>query len=153
MARVRLFPTTNFFIASSAAFFAALPVLAVAGFQMNSHSQHTEPSFQAAVDNAPVLEDTTPAPAVALAATAGTSSANNNTQGNVSVSLDVNGQPIAVPTNGSTHQVITDGNGQTTVNFSAQNTTSGNGRGGRSSTHLNIHSSTTNTINTEQTDE
>lgn len=151
MARVRLFPTTNFFIASGAAFFAALPVLAVAGYQMNAHSQHTEPSFQAAVDNTPTLEDSTPAPAVALASTADGNS--SNSQSNISVSLDINGKPVNLPANGSTHQVITDGNGQTTVNFSAQNTSNGNGRGGRSSTHLNINSSTTNTINTEQTDE
>jgi hypothetical protein len=63
---------------------------------------------------------------------------NNDSQSTV----EVNGQSIPVPENGSTHQVIEDDNGKTTVDISVDSNTSGSGTiKSRSSTNINFDSS------------
>lgn len=63
-------------------------------------------------------------------------SSNNSTQTDV----QVNGQSIPVPTDGSTHQVIQDDNGKTTVDIDVDSDNSGSSSV-RSSTNINLKSS------------
>ena len=64
------------------------------------------------------------------------SSSNNST----SSSVEINGQSVVVPDQGSTHQVIEDANGRTTVDISVDSTTSGSSKI-RSSTNIDVDSS------------
>jgi hypothetical protein len=64
------------------------------------------------------------------------SSSNSSTNS----SVEVNGQSVPVPDQGSTHQVINDANGRTTVDISVDSNTSGSGTS-RSTTRLDVNSS------------
>ncbi|HEX7484035.1 MAG TPA: hypothetical protein VF281_02685 [Candidatus Saccharimonadales bacterium] len=64
------------------------------------------------------------------------SSSSNST----SSSVEVNGQTVTVPDQGSTHQVIEDVNGRTTVDISVDSNTSGSSKT-RSSTNIDVDSS------------
>jgi len=70
------------------------------------------------------------------------SSSNNSTQS----SVNLNGQSVAVPDQGSTHQVIEDANGRTTVDISVDSSTTGSSKT-RSSTNLDVDSSTRSKVN------
>ena len=64
------------------------------------------------------------------------SSSNSST----SSSVEVNGQSVPVPEQGSSHQVINDANGRTTVDISVDSNTSGSSTT-RSSTRIDVDSS------------
>lgn len=64
------------------------------------------------------------------------SSSSNSTNS----SVEVNGQSVTVPDQGSTHQVIDDANGRTTVDISVDSNTSGSSTT-RSSTRIDVDSS------------
>lgn len=65
------------------------------------------------------------------------SSSNSSTQS----SVNVNGQSVPMPDQGSTHQVIEDANGRTSVDISVDSNTSGTSKT-RSSTNIDVDSST-----------
>jgi len=70
------------------------------------------------------------------------SSTSTSSDGTVSTQLEVNGQPVSVPSNGSTEQTVTSPDGSTTT-VNASNTQSGSGTAHSSSqTHVftSIHS-------------
>jgi hypothetical protein len=70
------------------------------------------------------------------------SSNENSSQTNV----EVNGQQVAVPDNGSTHQVIESENGKTTVDINVDSSTSGSSES-RSSTNIKMRSSSNSDLN------
>lgn len=55
------------------------------------------------------------------------SSLNVTNNGGSSTQVTVNGQPVAVPENGSVHKIIKDDNGETVVDISTHSTNSANG--------------------------
>jgi cytoskeletal protein RodZ len=70
------------------------------------------------------------------------SSNTNSSQTNV----EVNGQQVVVPENGSTHQVIESENGKTTVDINVNSNTSGSSES-RSSTNVKMRSSSNSDLN------
>jgi hypothetical protein len=60
-------------------------------------------------------------------------------------SLRVNNQPVQVPDNGSTHQVMTDSNGTTTIDISNSSTTTN----GSSSSSMDVEINTDSTVTSE----
>jgi hypothetical protein len=74
-----------------------------------------------------------------------TTTTSTDSHGQPSTQVTVNGQPIDVPANGSTHQTKTSGNQQTNISVS-QSTT------GQSNTHTQVHISGHSTSDTEQED-
>lgn len=74
---------------------------------------------------------------------------NSNSSSNTNssqTSVEVNGQQIAVPDNGSTHQVIESENGKTTVDINVDSNTSGSSES-RSSTSVKMRSSSNSDLN------
>lgn len=63
--------------------------------------------------------------------------------------VEVDGQSIPVPTDGSTHQVIQNENGKTTVDINVESDTSGTSKS-RSSTNINLRSSSSTDLDIEE---
>jgi len=98
---------------------------------------------------APVAEQQSVETTINSSATTSLSSASSDDNLNVDISssngstessVNVNGQSITVPDQGSTHQVIEDANGRTTVDISVDSNTSGSSKV-RSSTDIDVDSS------------
>jgi hypothetical protein len=66
-----------------------------------------------------------------------------------SSSLTINGQPIALPTQGSTHQVISGKDGQTTIDASVDYSSTSSGST-TAATRLNISSQSTQTVESNE---
>ncbi|PJE65599.1 hypothetical protein COU91_00760 [Candidatus Saccharibacteria bacterium CG10_big_fil_rev_8_21_14_0_10_47_8] len=98
----------------------------------------------AQTDNQALLEvqSNTPAPLDAAVPTTG---AVNSSSADINV--NVNGQDVAIPSEGSVHKVINDGNGTTTIDVNVQNNSSGSSNN-RSYVHsnLNINSSSNTSV-------
>ena len=62
--------------------------------------------------------------------------------------VEVDGQSIPVPTDGSTHQVIQNENGKTTVDINVESDSSGTSKS-RSSTNINLRSSSSSDVDIE----
>jgi cytoskeletal protein RodZ len=85
---------------------------------------------------------TTPPDATSDETRGGTGSNVNSSQ----IDVEVNGQAIPVPENGSTHQVIQNDGGKTTVDINANSSTSGSSKSS-SSTDVKVRSSSSSDIN------
>ena len=101
----------------------------------------TEPVNQTQPTVAKPLPDSPPADVTTIQSV---TTSGNKTQ--ASTNVEVNGQQIKSPSNGSVHRVIQNPNGITTVDISADNNSSGSGSSS-SSTHVNLKSSSSNEIN------
>ncbi|HSW85006.1 MAG TPA: hypothetical protein VLF79_00115 [Candidatus Saccharimonadales bacterium] len=77
------------------------------------------------------------------------SSTTTTGDGSVNTSVDVNGKPINVPNNGTTHQTIVTPSQTTTVDVSNNRSTSGQS-GNSSYNHTNVHVHSTSNANIKQ---
>lgn len=119
----------------------AYVVIANAG---NTSTSANQSAIRESTDNSPgnqlpTIDNSDRANSNEIHTTVSTST-NSNTTNNapVETSVTVNGQPIPVPTNGSTHQTVKADNGSTDVDITSSSSSQSNGS---STIHLNVHSS------------
>ncbi len=94
------------------------------------------------IDNQASLEVQSNTPAPLDAAVPATGAANSSS---ADVNVNVNGQDVAVPSEGSVHKVVNDGNGTTTIDVNVQSNSSGSSSNRsyvRSNLNINSSSST-----------
>ncbi|HVS58304.1 MAG TPA: hypothetical protein VHD60_01035 [Candidatus Saccharimonadales bacterium] len=117
------------------------PSTALSATNISNNPSGVAPTRHETVGTSPAPPPTGSSVQTNVQANTGGSSPTGNPSGSVSVT--VNGQPIAVPQNGSTQKVLSDKNGQTTVNISSNSSSSADSGGSNTSTNLEVYTQTT----------